>query len=88
MFVGVQAGRSELISRLKAQLRTWAPLLQKFLRSADDQVPAPWTVGGPWIIPWRICGLPCMLIRHACEPVKHSSILMWTPAAPGGAFWI
>ncbi|CAK0779954.1 hypothetical protein CVIRNUC_004898 [Coccomyxa viridis] len=32
------AGRSELITRLKAQLRTWAPLLQKFLRSADDQV--------------------------------------------------
>ena len=85
MHVGVQAGRSELITRLKAQLRTWAPLLQKFLRSADDQVPASRLPGSPWFITWRICGLPCMFAEHACEPMRQSSILDWSPGAPGCA---
>ena len=35
---GMQAGKLELKRRLEAQLTKWAPLLQKFLHSADDQV--------------------------------------------------
>ena len=35
---GMQAGKLELKRRLEAQLSKWAPLLQKFLHSADDQV--------------------------------------------------
>lgn len=33
-----QAGKTELLTRLQRLLKTWAPLLQKFLRSEDDQV--------------------------------------------------
>lgn len=32
------AGRLELLRRVNAQLRAWKELLQRFLRSADDQV--------------------------------------------------
>ncbi|BDA43794.1 Translation initiation factor eIF-2B subunit epsilon [Coccomyxa sp. Obi] len=31
-------GKTELLTRLQRLLKTWAPLLQKFLRSEDDQV--------------------------------------------------
>lgn len=34
----VQAGKLELKKRLEGQLSKWASLLQKFLRSTDDQV--------------------------------------------------
>ena len=35
----LQAGRAELVKRLKHKLSTWGSLLQRFLRSEDDQVP-------------------------------------------------
>ena len=34
----VQAGKLELKKRLEGQLSKWGSLLQKFLRSTDDQV--------------------------------------------------
>ena len=34
----LQAGKLELKKRLEGQLSKWAALLQKFLRSTDDQV--------------------------------------------------
>lgn len=32
-----QAGRGELLYRLSNQLNTWSPLLQRFLKSEDEQ---------------------------------------------------
>ena len=36
--VRAQTGRTELLTRLQRLLRAWGPMLQKFLRSHDDQV--------------------------------------------------
>ena len=33
-----QAGRAELLQRLGVQLNQWAPLLQRFIKSEDEQV--------------------------------------------------
>ena len=33
----IQAGRGELLRRLNVQLSNWAPLLQRFLKSQDEQ---------------------------------------------------
>lgn len=35
---GVQAGRAQLLQRLAGQVQRWVSLLQRFLRSEDDQV--------------------------------------------------
>ena len=35
--VTVQAGRGELLQRLSSKLKEWAPLLQRFLKSQDEQ---------------------------------------------------
>lgn len=34
----MQAGRGELLQRLTSKLHDWAPLLQRFLKSQDEQV--------------------------------------------------
>ena len=34
----MQAGKAQLLKRLAEQLSRWVPLLQRFLRSEDDQV--------------------------------------------------
>lgn len=36
--VHAQAGRGELLQRLSSKLQEWAPLLQRFLKSQDEQV--------------------------------------------------
>ena len=36
--MGPQAGKTQLLQRLATQLEQWASLLQRFLRSEDDQV--------------------------------------------------
>lgn len=36
--VTVQAGKAELLKRLSAKLKEWTPLLQRFLKSEDEQV--------------------------------------------------
>jgi len=35
--VSLQAGRGELLQRLSSKLNEWAPLLQRFLKSQDEQ---------------------------------------------------
>lgn len=36
----LQAGRGELLQRLSSKLKEWAPLLQRFLKSQDEQARA------------------------------------------------
>ncbi len=38
--IGLQAGRGELLQRLNSKLKEWAPLLQRFLKSQDEQARA------------------------------------------------
>lgn len=50
------AGKLALLKRFRAQLAEWGPLLQRFLRSEDDQVgrrrrEAQMRVGGRWCPP-------------------------------------
>ena len=54
--MSVQAGKLELKKRLEGQLSKWASLLQKFLRSTDDQVQlyAPVTVDGGHRYPFHL----------------------------------
>jgi len=42
--VSTQAGKVALLKRFRAQLGEWGPLLQRFLKSEDDQV-------RPWVPP-------------------------------------
>ena len=53
----MQAGRGELLQRLSSKLKAWAPLLQRFLKSQDEQA--------------RGSDSVCMHALYICLPSSH-----------------
>ena len=56
----LQAGRAELQARLRRLLQAWAPMLQKFLRSHDDQARPLWQSA------FRTCNLVHAFVLEPC----------------------